>query len=43
MKLPKLQQLRYLVALYDTGHFALEEYGTEIAAEINDFLDRTTK
>lgn len=29
--------------LYDTGHFALEEYGTEIAAEINDFLDRTTK
>ncbi len=26
--------------LYETGHFALEEYGAEIANEILDFLDR---
>ncbi|GAA6180031.1 alpha/beta hydrolase [Shimia sp. NS0008-38b] len=29
--------------LLDTGHFALEEYGDEIAAEMQDFLARTTK
>ncbi|CRL13493.1 alpha/beta fold hydrolase [Phaeobacter italicus] len=28
--------------LLDTGHFALEEYGSEIASEIRDFLQRTT-
>ena len=27
--------------LLDTGHFALEEYGEVIAAEIRDFLPRT--
>jgi pimeloyl-ACP methyl ester carboxylesterase len=26
--------------MFDTGHFALEEYGAEIAAEMVDFLDR---
>ena len=26
--------------LLDTGHFALEEFGDEIAAEMNDFLDQ---
>ncbi len=29
--------------LLDTGHFALEEYGEVIAAEIRDFLPRTQK
>ncbi|RLJ60114.1 pimeloyl-ACP methyl ester carboxylesterase [Litoreibacter meonggei] len=29
--------------LLDTGHFALEEYGEVIAAEMRDFLGRTTK
>ena len=29
--------------LLDTGHFALEEYGEVIAAEIRDFLPRTKK
>lgn len=29
--------------ILDTGHFALEEYGTEIAARMNDFLDRVNK
>jgi pimeloyl-ACP methyl ester carboxylesterase len=26
--------------LLDTGHFALEEYGPQIAAEMRDFLGR---
>jgi pimeloyl-ACP methyl ester carboxylesterase len=29
--------------LLDTGHFALEEYGTEIAVEMIDFMDRNTR
>ncbi|WP_245596862.1 alpha/beta fold hydrolase [Leisingera aquimarina] len=29
--------------LLDTGHFALEEYGDVIAAEMQDFLGRITK
>lgn len=29
--------------LLDTGHFALEEYGDEIAGHMVDFLDRNTK
>lgn len=29
--------------LLDTGHFALEEYGTEIAVEMIDFMDRNTQ
>jgi pimeloyl-ACP methyl ester carboxylesterase len=29
--------------LLDTGHFALEEYGTRIAAEMTRFLDRATQ
>ncbi|AXI46684.1 hydrolase [Sulfitobacter sp. SK012] len=29
--------------LLDTGHFALEEYGDEIAGRMNEFLDRNTK
>lgn len=29
--------------LLDTGHFALEEYGTEIAGQMVEFLDRNTK
>ena len=29
--------------LLDTGHFALEEYGNEIADHMVDFLDRNAK
>lgn len=29
--------------LLDTGHFALEEYGNEIASQMIDFLDQNTK
>lgn len=29
--------------LLNTGHFALEEYGTEISAEMNNFLSRVTR
>lgn len=36
-----LQDLEF--HLLDTGHFALEEYGVEIAAEMLDFLARVTR
>jgi pimeloyl-ACP methyl ester carboxylesterase len=29
--------------LFDTGHFALERFGEEIAATIRDFLDRKVR
>lgn len=36
-----LQNLEF--HLLDTGHFALEEYGAEIAGQMVEFLDRNTK
>ena len=31
------------IRFFDTGHFALETHGAEIAAVIHDFLDRTPR
>jgi pimeloyl-ACP methyl ester carboxylesterase len=31
------------VRFFDTGHFALETHGAEIAAVISDFLDRALR